>query len=88
MTDNWMDDPALAEIDRGKLAFLQSLLFESRSLTREQMLPFLMAAVRKSKDSHISFDSGEVKTITSVIRRYAAPEELSRLDSLLKTGGR
>ncbi len=88
MTDNWMDDPSLADIDRGKLAFLQSLIFESRSLSREQMLPFLMAAVRKSKDSRIAFDGGEVKRITSVIRKYAAPEELESLDSLLRLRGR
>ncbi len=83
MTTNWMEDPAVAHIDRAKLDFLQSLVFESRSLTKEQMLPFFMAAAKKSMDSHISFSSEEVSAITDTIRRYAAPEELERIDRLM-----
>ncbi len=88
MTDHWMDDPAVAQIDREKLDFLQALVFESRSLSREQLLPFLMAVAKKSMDSHISFDDREIKIITDTIRRYASPEELSQLDRLMKLRGR
>ena len=48
MTNNWMDDPAVAHIDKAKLDFLQSLVFESQSLTKEQMLPFLMSVAKKA----------------------------------------
>ena len=55
MTGNWMDDPAVAQIDRAKLDFLQSLVFESQSLSREQMMPFFMAIAKRGMDNHISF---------------------------------
>ena len=84
MTNNWMDDPAVAHIDKAKLDFLQSLVFESQSLTREQMLPFIMSVAKKGKDNHISFSSEDVATITETIRKYSTPEELDKIDKLEK----
>ena len=37
MNNDWMNDPALAEIDKAKLEFLQALVFESRTLKKEQI---------------------------------------------------
>lgn len=84
MTNNWMDDPAVAHIDKAKLDFLQSLVFESQSLTKEQMLPFIMSVAKKGKDNHISFSSEEVETITEAIRKHSTPEELDKIDKLEK----
>lgn len=84
MTNNWMDDPAVAHIDKAKLDFLQSLVFESQSLTKEQMLPFIMSVAKKGKDNHISFSSEEVATITEAIRKHSTLEELDKIDKLEK----
>lgn len=84
MTGNWMEDPAVAHIDRNKLDFLQALFYESRSLTKEQMLPFFLAAAKRSRDSHISFSREEIETITSAIRRYSSPEEAEKIDRFMK----
>lgn len=86
MTENWMDDPAVAQIDKAKLDFLQSLVFESQSLTKEQMMPFFMAIAKRGRDNHISFTSEEVQAITSTIRKYSPPEELDKIDKLMKLG--
>ena len=84
MTNNWMDDPAVAHIDKAKLDFLQSLVFETQSLSKEQMLPFFMSVAKKAMDSHISFSSEEVETITATIRQYSTPEELDKIDKIEK----
>ena len=84
MTNNWMSDPAVANIDKAKLEFLQALVFESQTLSKEQMLPFLMSVDKKGSDNHISFSDEEVDTIVNVIRNYSTPEELSKIDKLLK----
>ena len=84
MSNNWMDDSAVAHIDRAKLDFLQSLFLESQSLSREQMLPFFMSVAKKAMDSHISFSSEEVETITETIRKYSTPEDLDKIDKLEK----
>ena len=79
-----MSDPAVANIDKAKLEFLQALVFESQTLSKEQMLPFLMSVAKKGSDNHISFSDEEVDTIVNVIRNYSTPEELSKIDKLLK----
>ena len=84
MTNNWMSDPAVANIDKAKLEFLQALVFERQTLYEEQMLPFLMSVAKKGSDNHISFSDEEVDTIVNVIRNYSTPEELSKIDKLLK----
>ena len=84
MAGNWMDDPAVQHIDKAKLNFLQSLVFESQSLTKEQLMPFFMAIAKRGMDNHISFSKEEVETITAVIRRYSTPEELDKIDKLMK----
>ncbi|MBO5474526.1 MAG: hypothetical protein J6A08_12205 [Lachnospiraceae bacterium] len=84
MTNNWMNDPAVANIDKSKLEFLQALVFESRNLTKEQMLPFLMSVAKKGADNHISFTDTEIDTIVNVIRSHSTPEELAQIDKLMK----
>ena len=49
MANEWMNDPSLQEIAPYKLQFLQALIFESASLSREQMMPFLMAVMKRGK---------------------------------------
>lgn len=82
MNNDWMEDPSLVHIDKEKLLFLQSLVFESQSLSREQLLPFLMASAKKRQASRISFSKEEIEAITSVIRKNASPDEVSKIDKL------
>jgi predicted metalloprotease len=83
MTTNWMSDPAVADIDRSKLDFLQALVFESQSLSKEQMLPFLMSVAKKGSDKHISFTNEEVETIIEVIKKYSTPEEIKKTEKMV-----
>lgn len=87
METNWMDDPAIAHIDRAKLDFLQSLVFDSKNLTKEQMMPFFMAVIQKSRDNNIRFSKEEVDIISSAIRRHSSNEELGMIDKLMKLRG-
>lgn len=84
MSGNWMDDPAVSQIDKAKLDFLQALVFESQTLKKEQMMPFLMSVAKRGMEQHISFSSEEIETITATIRKYSSPEELNKIDKLMK----
>lgn len=84
MNNEWMNDPALADIDRAKLEFLQALVFESRSIKKEQMLPFLMAVAKKGQENHITFSDPEIETIISVIKKSSTPEEAASIDKLMR----
>ena len=84
MNNEWMNDPALADIDKAKLEFLQTLVFESRTVKKEQMLPFLMAVAKKGQENHITFSDSEIDTIVSVIKESATPEETATIDKLMR----
>lgn len=83
MTKDWMTDPALKDIDPFKLQFLQSLIFESASLRKEQMMPFLMAVMKRGKENNISFTDQEVQSIVDVLKKHASPQELAKMEKLM-----
>ncbi len=84
MSKDWMNDPALAGIDSAKLEFLQALVFESRGLQREQMLPFLMAVAKKGQADHITFSDEEIDTIVAVIKKESTPEDAAVIDKMMR----
>ena len=47
MTNDWMKDESLKDIEPYKLEFLQALIFESSNLKKEQLMPFFMAVMKK-----------------------------------------
>lgn len=84
MNNEWMNDPTLAGIDKAKLEFLQALVFESRSLKKEQMLPFLMAVAKRGQVDHITFTNEEIETIVAVIKKESSPEEAATIDKMMR----
>lgn len=81
--NEWMNDPLVANIEKNKLQFLQMLVFESKNLTKEQMLPFLMSVAQKGKANNISFDDNEIEAIAAALRKYSSPEELEKINKLM-----
>lgn len=84
MNNDWMNDPALIGIDKKKLDFLQALVFESRTMNKEQMLPFLMAVAKRGQSEHISFSNEEIETIAATIRNYSSLEEAAAIDKMMR----
>ena len=74
MTNEWMQDESLQNIDPYKLEFLQALVFESSNLRKEQLLPFLMAVARRGQEKKVTFSDEEISTIAAVLKKHATPE--------------
>lgn len=81
--NEWMNDPLVAGIDKAKLQFLQTLVFEGRNLSREQMIPFLMSVSQKGKMNNISFDDDEMANIVAALRKYSSPEDVDKINKLM-----
>ncbi len=79
----WMSDPLIANIDPYKLEFLQALVFESSSLNRDQMLPFLMAVAKRGKDKNITFSDEEMDAVVTVLKNHASAEELDKINKVM-----
>lgn len=80
----WMQEPAVRNIPKEKLDFLQKLVFESKKLSQKELLPFLMALAQRSKEEHISFSQEEMNAIIEAIRKYSTPEEIAKMNQLMK----
>lgn len=83
MENNWMEDESLQDIDRYKLEFLQALVFESKNLKREQMLPFLMAVAKRGQEKNVSFTEEEIAKVAAVLKKGASPEDLSTIERIM-----
>ncbi|CDD46021.1 putative uncharacterized protein [Firmicutes bacterium CAG:534] len=83
MQNDWMNDESLKNIEPYKLQFLQALVFESSNLKKEQMLPFLMAVMKRGKEKNVSFSEDEISAIVAVLRKSATPEELSKIEKIM-----
>ncbi len=83
MQNNWMQDESLKNIDPYKLEFLQALVFESSNLKKEQMLPFLMAVAKRGQEKNVSFSDDEINAVVKVLRKYASPQELSKIEKVM-----
>lgn len=79
----WMSDPMLSGIDQYKLEFLQALVFEGNNLSRDQMLPFLMAVAKRGKDKNISFTDEEMESVITVLKKHASPEEMNKINKIM-----
>lgn len=80
----WMSDERIAHIDKGKIHFLQKLVFEIDTLSQKEKLPFLMSLAGKAKNEQISFSNEEINLIVEVIKDYSTPEEIKKMNQLLK----
>ena len=80
----WMAEPSLQDIPQEKLDFLQKMVFESRELSQKDLLPFLMALAQRSRSSNITFSTEEMNTIIEAIKKYSTPEELLKMNQIMK----
>lgn len=80
----WMSDPLLKGIEHSKLEFMQKLVFELYNLSEKERLPFLLALAGRAKKENISFTAEEVERIITVVKKHSTPEEVKKMDQVLK----
>lgn len=80
----WMSDKALSQIPHAKLEFLQIMLFESRKLKQEEMLPFFMSVIKISREKNITFTESEMDSILEVLKEHSSSDELTRINQIMQ----
>ena len=79
----WMSDPLVAQIDNGKLDFLQSIVFETRGKSQKELIPFLMKIMKEGKTKNISFTDDEMSAIMTAIKKNSTPDELIQIEKFM-----
>ncbi len=83
MSQNWMNHPSLASIDAAKLQMLQSLASQGAQKGKQDLMPFLMMAMRQSRQKGMSFTPDEMNMIIEVMKSGKSPEETAQMDKML-----
>ena len=67
----WMQEPSLRNI-------------ESNNLSQKELMPFLMALAQRSRAANITFTQEEMTAIIEAIKKYSTPEELMKMNQIMK----
>lgn len=80
----WMNDPAVKNIDERKLAFLQTMAEGGKGKSQKETMAYLMSMMQKAKAENLTFTPEELSVMMATVRKYSSPEDLEKLDKLMK----
>ncbi len=84
----WMTDPLVSDIDEAKLEFLGGLLSSGQGKSQKEMMSHVMAIAAQAKSKNITFSSNEVSTVIAAIKKHSTPDELKKIDEIIKKASR
>lgn len=86
MADNpvWMQDPSVSEIAPQKLEFLKNLVEGGQGKSQKEMMLYMMQNMKLAKSKGITFSPSELQLLMETVRKYTSPEELKKVDDLIK----
>jgi len=80
----WMEDPAVHHIPQEKLDFLSNLVDGGQGKNQKEIMMYFMTAMKKAQSAGLSFTPSEIQTIITTIKKYSSPEELEKINDILK----
>lgn len=83
MDTSWQNNPKLADMDKSKLEMLQNLAEQGAGRSASDMLPFLMNAASRGKNSGLSFSQEEISVVLEVLKMGKSPQEAAKLDRIV-----
>lgn len=84
MNANWMQDDELSNISKEKLLLINSFLTDTGKMNQKEMMMFIMNLIKKCKQQNIQFSKEEMEQILSVVKKHATPDELVKIDKIMK----
>lgn len=82
MDNNWINHPALKNMDKRKKQVLTTLMNETNGKPMNQALPHFLKANNTLRSQGLSFTQSESSAIMDVLTKDMKPEELSRFNSM------
>lgn len=84
MNANWMQDSELSNISKEKLMLINSFLTDTSRMSQKEMMMFIMNVMKKCKQQNITFSKEEMEQIMAVVRKHATPDEIAKIDKVMK----
>lgn len=80
----WMEDPAVSHIPQKKLDFLSDLVDGGQGKTQKEIMMYFMNAMKKAQSAGLTFSPAEIQIIITTIKKYSSPDELDKINDILK----
>lgn len=81
---NWINHPAMKDIDAKKLAILVDLANEAEGLGTDKALPLLLKTNAKMKALGLSFTPTETDLLVEILSQDMSPADKQKLEVLKK----
>lgn len=82
MDNNWMNNPAFKDINPQKLLLLNQILGQANTKSKDDLIPFFMAASSKANSMGMSFNDSETDLIISALTANMSEQEKSRVETI------
>lgn len=81
---DWINNPKFQKINPQKLLLLNQLLGQSHAKSKDELIPFFIAAASKASSLGMSFSEEETEIIISALKENMSEEEKSKIDTIQK----
>ncbi|MBP3338084.1 MAG: hypothetical protein J6L69_01605 [Lachnospiraceae bacterium] len=78
----WMNNPALKNIDATKLALLTELVEQAETKSKDELLPFFLSINMKAKEKGIDFNDAETEVILNVLKTKMSPQDIKKIETI------
>lgn len=82
--EKWSDHPEIKKIDPRKLALLEEFLKQSESKSKDELIPFFIAASSKASSMGYAFSNDETDLILNILKKDMTETDKSRVDTIRK----
>ena len=83
MADNeWMNNPALENIDPVKLKLLTEMVAQAETKNKDELVPFFLAINSKAASQGINFNDAETEIILNVLKKKMSPQDIKKIETI------
>ena len=82
--NEWMNNPALKDIDPAKLGLIQMAAARTKGKTGRDLAPVMLALITSANRQGIRFSSDEVSLILDILKEGRSKEEQEQIDRTIR----
>ncbi|MBR6626965.1 MAG: hypothetical protein IKL04_03160 [Lachnospiraceae bacterium] len=83
---DWMKDPAVKQISKEKLDFLEDCFSAIQGKDKKSLMPLLGLKIREAKKAGLQFTPEELNIAVTAIKKQGDTESNRQIDAILKKG--
>lgn len=79
---DWMNNPALKDIDPVKLELLTQMVTQAESKNKDELLPFFLSINKEAIKRGINFNDAETDIILNILKTKMSPQDIKKIETI------